>query len=267
MKILLSMFAIACLSLSNASAHSGRTDSSGCHNDRSTGGYHCHGGSRTPTPRYTPPAPDKGLVMDVQKHLNTLGYDVGVADGLMGKKSTRGIKKFQQENGLPVDGSPTNMLLLKLKDAAKNVKRYDSPEKVVSTSFSQSIVKSMSFKNGKLVIVLKDPDKSSKYFTTGDKINKIFAIEPARFFYKIPSLDVVDMTIVLPSKKYKLVITRAQLESYYNIKMANIREYWDEEGAFKNLLKVGDKWRNQFIRKYDSKSQRAKFVRKFVKSS
>lgn len=25
-----------------AYGHSGRTDSSGCHNDRRTGGYHCH---------------------------------------------------------------------------------------------------------------------------------------------------------------------------------------------------------------------------------
>lgn len=29
---------------SNTFAHSGRTNSSGCHNDRNTGGYHCHKG-------------------------------------------------------------------------------------------------------------------------------------------------------------------------------------------------------------------------------
>ena len=29
-------------SLTLAKAHSGRTDSSGCHNDRKNGGYHCH---------------------------------------------------------------------------------------------------------------------------------------------------------------------------------------------------------------------------------
>lgn len=28
----------------NAQAHGGRTDSSGCHRDRSTGGRHCHNG-------------------------------------------------------------------------------------------------------------------------------------------------------------------------------------------------------------------------------
>lgn len=29
----------------SADAHSGRTNSEGCHNNRKTGGYHCHGGS------------------------------------------------------------------------------------------------------------------------------------------------------------------------------------------------------------------------------
>ena len=29
-------------------AHGGRTDASGCHNDRKNGGRHCHGGSAAP---------------------------------------------------------------------------------------------------------------------------------------------------------------------------------------------------------------------------
>jgi hypothetical protein len=33
---------IAALACTMASAHSGGTDSSGCHTERSTGGYHCH---------------------------------------------------------------------------------------------------------------------------------------------------------------------------------------------------------------------------------
>lgn len=38
---LVAAFALALASLS-AFAHSGGTDSNGCHNDRRTGGYHCH---------------------------------------------------------------------------------------------------------------------------------------------------------------------------------------------------------------------------------
>lgn len=35
------IFIIAIYSI-NVQAHSGRTDSSGCHHERRTGGYHCH---------------------------------------------------------------------------------------------------------------------------------------------------------------------------------------------------------------------------------
>ncbi|MCP4050152.1 MAG: HNH endonuclease [bacterium] len=35
--------AIVCFIAFSSSAHSGRTNSEGCHNDRKNGGYHCHG--------------------------------------------------------------------------------------------------------------------------------------------------------------------------------------------------------------------------------
>jgi endonuclease YncB( thermonuclease family) len=38
-------------------AHGGGLNASGCHNERATGGYHCHRGTAAPAPRYTPPAP------------------------------------------------------------------------------------------------------------------------------------------------------------------------------------------------------------------
>jgi endonuclease YncB( thermonuclease family) len=40
-----------------AFAHGGGLNASGCHNERATGGYHCHRGTAAPAPRYTPPAP------------------------------------------------------------------------------------------------------------------------------------------------------------------------------------------------------------------
>lgn len=46
---------IAVIAVSSAEAHSGRTNASGCHNNRQTGGYHCHGGSPSPS-RSTPPS-------------------------------------------------------------------------------------------------------------------------------------------------------------------------------------------------------------------
>ena len=45
---ILSIFLIC--TLQEASAHSGRTNSDGCHNNRSTGGYHCHNPKSTFSP-------------------------------------------------------------------------------------------------------------------------------------------------------------------------------------------------------------------------
>jgi hypothetical protein len=58
----------------NAQAHPGRTNASGCHNDRINGGYHCHNGgssgsssgsssSGSGAPTYTPSADDRAAIM------------------------------------------------------------------------------------------------------------------------------------------------------------------------------------------------------------
>ena len=41
---------LSTISSVNAFAHPGRTDSNGCHNNRKTGEYHCHGGSGNSKP-------------------------------------------------------------------------------------------------------------------------------------------------------------------------------------------------------------------------
>lgn len=43
-------------------------------------------------------------VYQAQKRLKELGYDPGAIDGIWGKKTTTAIKRFQQDNGLPVTG-------------------------------------------------------------------------------------------------------------------------------------------------------------------
>jgi hypothetical protein len=43
-------------------------------------------------------------LMDAQKRLLVLGYQPGPADGVMGKKTTDAIKKFQQDKNLAVTG-------------------------------------------------------------------------------------------------------------------------------------------------------------------
>lgn len=42
MKAKLELAVVLCCITAAASAHGGRTNASGCHNERATGGYHCH---------------------------------------------------------------------------------------------------------------------------------------------------------------------------------------------------------------------------------
>ena len=43
-------------------------------------------------------------VADIQRNLNTLGFDVGSADGVFGSKTKAGVEAFQTNKGLEVDG-------------------------------------------------------------------------------------------------------------------------------------------------------------------
>ncbi|MGI9383249.1 MAG: peptidoglycan-binding protein [Methyloligellaceae bacterium] len=52
-------------------------------------------------------------VREAQKILNRLGYDVGTADGILGPKTSAGLKKFQQDQGLRANGA-LNVELLKV---------------------------------------------------------------------------------------------------------------------------------------------------------
>ncbi len=56
-------------------------------------------------------------VYNIQKKLAELGYNPGPADGIMGGKTRKAIKLFQQDNDLTVDGLPTESLLSILKES------------------------------------------------------------------------------------------------------------------------------------------------------
>nr|WP_315458011.1 excalibur calcium-binding domain-containing protein [uncultured Sphingorhabdus sp.] len=50
MRIIIAAISLLLLNSADAgNAHGGRTDATGCHNDKNNGGRHCHGGSDAPT--------------------------------------------------------------------------------------------------------------------------------------------------------------------------------------------------------------------------
>jgi osmotically inducible lipoprotein OsmB len=51
------------------------------------------------------------MVRDIQSGLQHLGYSPGAADGHMGPKTAAAIRKYQQDNGMTVDGQPSQAVL------------------------------------------------------------------------------------------------------------------------------------------------------------
>ncbi len=51
------------------------------------------------------------LVRDIQTGLQRLGYNPGTADGRMGPKTSAAIRKYQQDNGMTVDGQASQAVL------------------------------------------------------------------------------------------------------------------------------------------------------------
>lgn len=57
-------------------------------------------------------------VASAQRVLNTLGYDPGVDDGMLGSRTRGALRAFQIQQGLPADGYPDTATLEKLNAAA-----------------------------------------------------------------------------------------------------------------------------------------------------
>jgi membrane-bound lytic murein transglycosylase B len=56
-------------------------------------------------------------VLDLQRRLVTLGFDVGNADGVVGAKTRIAAKAYQRRAGLPADGYPSQELLRQVRQA------------------------------------------------------------------------------------------------------------------------------------------------------
>jgi osmotically inducible lipoprotein OsmB len=62
-------------------------------------------------PVYRSSTGGNATVRDIQAGLQRLGYSPGSADGRIGPRTTAAIRKYQQDNGMTVDGQPSQAVL------------------------------------------------------------------------------------------------------------------------------------------------------------
>lgn len=121
----------------------------------------------------------------------------------------------------------------------------------VEEIFSPSIIGSIKENKRECEITFKIPDRDPTYFSSGDKANKVFAIESARLFRDAPELTRLKMKIPANGKKYSIDISRNDVEKFYGVSLSSMNGN-------------PDAWRNDFMQKFDNKESRSAFVKKFV---
>lgn len=92
--------------------------------------------------------------------------------------------------------------------------------------------------------------RTDDYYTSGDKINKIMAVESARLFRSVAGLKELKINLPSEGKSYTLDLTQQQAQDHYGLDFSNMSL---------------DQWQSDFLPKFDSKEARASFAQKFVK--
>lgn len=116
-----------------AAGHGGGLDRNGCHTNRKTGDYHCHGApaaAPAPEPRASSTAPQtqrisspvvtagattsqRDLVRAAQVLLRALGYDASLL-GSLDARTQAAVRAFQRAENLAQNGTVTEYLVLRL---------------------------------------------------------------------------------------------------------------------------------------------------------
>lgn len=117
--------------------------------------------------------------------------------------------------------------------------------------FSPSVIESVSESGASGKISFKIPERMPEYFESGDKTNKVFAIESVRLFRDVPSLKRLRLEIPNAGGVQILDISRADIEKYYGVDLVGMN---GNPSA----------WREGFIQQHDSKDSRSAFVKHFV---
>lgn len=125
--------------------------------------------------------------------------------------------------------------------------------KSVSTAFHSSIAVGGGGNREAVVILAEnhDVENGKDYFRTGDRTNKIIAIEAPRWLRDMPQLQ--HLRLRVPDGKggvREVQLDRARVEEYLG----------DPLEVYRNDLA---KWREEFLPKHDNKESRIKFVETF----
>ncbi len=67
--------------------------------------------------------PARADIKEMQQRLNSLGYNPGPADGVMGKQTREALKRFQKDRNLPVTNHPDEQTMGALRENRKQLHR------------------------------------------------------------------------------------------------------------------------------------------------
>jgi len=108
-------------------------------------------------------------VKTLQSQLNSLGYNAGAVDGIFGNGTAQALKRFQQANGLSVDGIAGNntwsVLASKLAGPSSSKSLLPSINKIINTSAILPLRKSRSTSLDKVRQVLSNPKNKIKIYS------------------------------------------------------------------------------------------------------
>ena len=120
--------------------------------------------------------------------------------------------------------------------------------------FSPSVIESINESGTSGEVAFKAPERMPDYFESGDKANKVLAIESVRVFRDVPGLERLKLKVPQGATERVLDVSRADVESYYKV-------------SFSEMNSDPNVWRTKFIQNYDNKESRADFVDRFATTS
>lgn len=133
--------------------------------------------------------------------------------------------------------------------AANPASETTSFQEGVERIFSPSILDSVAFDDGHGDIVFKSPKVLPDYFETGDKANKIFAIDSCRLFRDMPYVSSLSLKLPVEDGPTSMTLNRLDVEDYYGI-------------DFSEMHGDMDAWRS-FSADFNNKTSRESFVESF----